>query len=122
MTANRIEHMLFANRKKWGENLCFTHCRHLRFFSLYFLPFLSVFFTMPTEKRLSLKDKGAIVALRGEGYIYHEISSKLSLSNFEKRAEKNCAKGVGPHHSRVPCVTLRRMQAVVDAQGGHTKY
>ena len=49
-------------------------------------------------------------------------SAEARAINIERRAEKNCAKGVDEHQSRIPRVILQvQMQAAVDAQGGSTK-
>ena len=59
---------------------------------------------MPLEKRISLDTKGAIIALRGEGLSLRAIGH---TGNFKRRAEKNCANGLGEDHSRLVGVTLR---------------
>ena len=78
---------------------------------------------MPTNNRLSLNDMGAILAFRGQGYSLCRIRCELDI---EGRAEKNA-------HKNWMSITLeylnslyksmpRQMQAMVDAQGGHTRY
>ena len=59
---------------------------------------------MPTNNRLSLNDKGAILALRGQGHSLCKIGCK---SDIEGRAEKNCAQELDEHHSGVPQLTLQ---------------
>ena len=70
---------------------------------------------MPKEKRLSLNDKGAIVALRGEGHSLRAIDRKLQIA---KSAETNCAKGLEQHHSGIPQVSLRVNATAYEGGGG----
>ena len=111
MRAERRKHMLFAGGKKWRKKSHSTPQRHHLFI---FLLLLWVFFTMPSEKRLSLNNKGAIVALRGEGHSLRVIGRKLEIAHS---TEKNRAKGLGQHHSGVPPVSLR-IDATAHAGGG----
>ena len=75
---------------------------------------LQFFFTMPLEKRISLDTKGAIIALRGEGLSLRAIGH---TGNFKRRAEKNCANGLGEDHSRLLGVPLR-FNATPNASSG----
>ena len=78
MRAERRKHMLFAGGKKWRKKWHSTpQCHHLSIFLL----LIWVFFTMPSEKRLSLNNKGAIVALRGEGHSLRVIGRKLEIAH-----------------------------------------
>ena len=104
----------FCRREEMERKNHSTPQRHLHLFSFYFFTFTSVFFTMPKEKRLSLNDKGAIVALRGEGHSLRAIDRKLQIA---KSAETNCAKGLEQHHSGIPQVSLR-VNATAYAGGG----
>ena len=100
--------------KKIVDNFHHTPWRHLGSLPPGFFFFTLVFFTMPLEKRISLDTKGAIIALRGEGLSLRAIGH---TGNFKRRAEKNCAKGLGEDHSRLLGVTLR-FNATPNASSG----
>ena len=75
---------------------------------------------MPKGKHISLSDKGAIVALRQEGKSLRIIGKQLglhftSVGKVWKRITPSYLKAL---YESMP----RRMQAVLDANGGHTKY
>ena len=86
---------------------------YLRDFS-FLLRFFSYNASGKLEKRISLDTKGAIIALRGEGLSLRAIGH---TGNFKRRAEKNCAKGLGEDHSRLLGVTLR-FNATPNASSG----
>ena len=114
MRAERVKRLLFEFGKKlriiFIIPLGAIWARCLRDFSF----LLRFFFTMPLEKRISLDTKGAIIALRGEGLSLRAIGH---TGNFKRRAEKNCAKGLGEDHSRLLGVTLR-FNATPNASSG----
>ena len=115
MRAERVKCLLFEFGKKIADNFHHTPRRHLGSLPPGFFFFTSVFFfTMPLEKRISLDTKGAIIALRGEGLSLRAIGH---TGNFKRRAEKNCANGLGEDHSRLLGVTLR-FNATPNASSG----
>ena len=59
---------------------------------------------MPTNNKLSLNNRGAIFALRGEGYSLSKIGCKLVI---KRRAKKNCMEELDEYHSRVPQLSLQ---------------
>ena len=66
------------------------------------------------KKHISLDTKGTIITLRGGGLSLFAIGH---TGNFKRRAEKNCAKGLGEDHSRLLGVTLR-FNATPNASSG----
>ena len=77
---------------------------------------------MPTNNKLSLNNRGAIFALRIEGYSPCEIGCKLVIKiRAEKIAWKNLI-SIPPEYLNSLYKSMPgEMQAMVDAQGGHTK-
>ena len=112
--SRKSENVAFRIWKKIADNFHHTPRRHLGSLPPGFFFFTSVFFTMPLEKRISLDTKGAIIALRGEGL---SLCAIRHTGNFKRRAEKNCAKGLGEDQSRLLCVTLR-FNATPNASSG----
>ena len=75
---------------------------------------------MPKGKHISLSDKGAIVALRQEGKSLRIIGKQLGLHFMSVGKFLKIYKEGGGFD--VAARSGRRMQAVLDANGGHTKY
>ena len=101
--------------KKIADNFHHTPWRHLDSLPLGFFFFTSGFFYNASgKKHISLDTKGTIITLRGGGLSLLAIGH---TGNFKRRAEKNCAKGLGEDHSRLLGVTLR-FNATPNASSG----
>ena len=59
---------------------------------------------MSSNNRLSLSNKGAIFALRAEGYSLCQIRCEFDI---KRGAEKNCVEELDEHHSGVPQLALQ---------------
>ena len=75
------------------------------FVLLAFFQFLFGFLTMPTNKRLSFNNKGAINIFLVKGGEAGAAAPKGSIT--KRRAEKNCAEDLEERHSGVPQLPLR---------------
>ena len=77
-------------------------------------------FTMPREAHLTLPHKGAMVELRKSGVQRRERATSIEGL---KRIAWRVWQAITPQYFQTLYKLMpRRMQAVIDIEGGHTKY
>ena len=104
MASKKRKRLLFAKRKNGVKIFVLPFGTIFTCFVGLFFNFYSIFLTISSKNRLSLSNKGAIFALRAEGYSLCQIRCEFDI---KRGAEKNCVEELDEHHSGVPQLALQ---------------